>query len=45
MKINYLLIIPGFIESGGSWGYLTAVIIACALFIYLIYSLIKPEKF
>jgi len=41
--MDTMLIIP--LESGSGNGYITGAIIAFFIMAYLVYSLIKPEKF
>jgi K+-transporting ATPase KdpF subunit len=42
MKTSILLILP---EISSGFGYLAGGIIAIFIFAYLVYSLVKPEKF
>ncbi len=45
MKTMILLTIPVPIESRIIFGYMAGAVIALFILVYLIYSLIKPEKF
>jgi K+-transporting ATPase KdpF subunit len=45
MNATIILIVSKPIEIGAPFGYLTGIIIALLVFGYLIYSLVKPEKF
>jgi K+-transporting ATPase KdpF subunit len=42
MKTAILLVVP---EISFSYGYVIGAVIAIFIFAYLIYSLVKPEKF
>jgi len=42
MKIAILLVVP---EISSGYGYVVGAVIAIFIFAYLVYSLVKPEKF
>jgi K+-transporting ATPase KdpF subunit len=42
MKTSLLLVVP---EISSGYGYVVGAVIALFIFIYLVYSLVKPEKF
>ena len=45
MKTLILLATTKTLESGNFFGFVTGALIALLILIYLLYSLIKPEKF
>jgi K+-transporting ATPase KdpF subunit len=45
MSTLILLVTTPTIESNNSFGYITGAIIALLILGYLLYSLVKPEKF
>ncbi len=45
MNTAILLVQPLITKSGPGFGYLIGAVIALAIFGYLIYTLIKPDKF
>ena len=45
MMTSVVLVLPKTIETNTHTGYVVGIIIAIAILGYLIYTLIKPEKF
>ncbi|MEI6682264.1 MAG: potassium-transporting ATPase subunit F [Bacteroidota bacterium] len=45
MNTTILLVQPVITKAGPGYGYLAGAIIALAVFGYLIYTLVKPDKF